>query len=146
MPGSEEMVPVCILGDTEAAMSFLLEETLLLTYEIATGTHVLVRGFELGFFVVPLHQIYLFSAIVSGNVMVGVHPGLPVPGITFILGNDLAGGNVWGESKVAPPPIVVCVPRKSDIEKRNKSFPDLFPACAVTVSIAKQLPENQAST
>ncbi len=116
-PGSEEMVPVRILRDTGAAQSFFLEGMLLLTSETASGTHVLVRGFEMGFVEVPLHQIHLSSAIVSGNVVVGVCPALPGPGITFILGNDLAGGNVCGKSSVAAPPIVVCVPRKSDVLK-----------------------------
>ncbi len=31
--------------------------------------------------------------------MVGVHARLPVPGVTLILGNDLAGGNVWDKSE-----------------------------------------------
>ncbi len=91
LPGSEEMR---ILWDTGAAQSLLLEGTLPLTSETATGTHVLVRGFEMGFVEVPLHRIHLSSAILSGNVVVGVRSALPVPGIMFILGNDLAGGNV----------------------------------------------------
>ncbi len=49
------MVPVCILRDTGAAQSFLLEGVLPLISETATGTHVLVRGFEMGFIEVPLH-------------------------------------------------------------------------------------------
>ncbi len=113
-----------------------------LTSETATGTHVLVRGFEMGFVEVPLHRIHLSSAIVSGDVIVGVRSALPVPGITFILGNDLAGGNVWGRSGVAAPPIIACIPRKSDV-KNCREFPDLFPACAVTRSMAKPLSENQ---
>lgn len=55
----------------------------------------------MGFGEVPLHQIHLSSAIVSGDVVVGVRSALPVSGITFILGNGLAGGNVWGRSGVA---------------------------------------------
>ncbi len=93
LPGSNETVPVR-LQDTGAAQLFLLEGILPLTSETATGTHVLVRGFEMGFVEVPLHRIHLSSAIVSGDVIVGVRSALPVPGITFILGNDLAGGNV----------------------------------------------------
>ncbi len=142
LPGSNETVPVCLLRDTGAAQSFLLEGILPLTSETATGTHVLVRGFEMGFVEVPLHRIHLSSAIVSGDVIVGVRSALPVPGITFILGNDLAGGNVWGRSGVAAPPVVACIPRKSDV-KNCREFPDLFPACAVTRSMAKPLSENQ---
>ena len=54
----------------------------------------------MGFVEVPLHRIHLAAAIVSGDVVVGVRSALPVPGITFILGNDLAGGTVWGGSEV----------------------------------------------
>ncbi|XP_073781537.1 uncharacterized protein isoform X2 [Danio rerio] len=142
--GSEEMVPVRILRDTGSAQSFLLEGVLPLSSETATGTCVLVRGFEMGFVDVPLHRIHLSSTIISGDVVVGVRSALPVPGITFILGNDLAGGNVWGESKVTALPIVISAPSKSDVEKSN-IFSNLFPACAVTRSMAKQLPENQAT-
>ncbi len=142
LPGSNETVPVRLLRDTGAAQSFLLEGILPLTSETATGTHVLVRGFEMGFVEVHLHRIHLSSAIVSGDVIVGVRSALPVPGITFILGNYLAGGNVWGRSGVAAPPIKACIPRKSDV-KNCREFPDLFPACAVTRSMAKPLSENQ---
>lgn len=43
---------------------------------------------------------------------------------------------------MAAPPIVVSVPRKTDVEI-HKEFSDLFPACAVTRSMAKHLSENQ---
>ncbi len=88
----------------------------------------------------PLHRIHLSSAIVSGDVIVGVRSALPVPGITFILGNDFAVGNVWERSGVAAPPIIACIPRKSDV-KNCREFPDLFPACAVTRSMAEPLSE-----
>lgn len=130
-----------LLRDAGAAQSFLLEGILPLTSETATGSQV-VRGFEIAFVEVPLHRIHLSSAIVSGDVVVGVGSALPVPGITFILGNDLAGGNVWGRSGVAAPPIISSIPRKSDVDN-CREFPDLFPACAVTRSMAKPLSENQ---
>ncbi len=43
---------------------------------------------------------------------------------------------------MAAPPIIACIPRKSDV-KNCREFPDLFPACAVTRSMAKPLSENQ---
>lgn len=51
----------------------------------------------MGFVDVPLHRIHLTSDLITGSVVVGVRVNLPVPGITFLLGNDLAGGNVWGQ-------------------------------------------------
>ena len=42
-----------------------------------------------------LHRIHLKSDLVSGVVVViGVHPTLPIPGVSLILGNDLAMGKV----------------------------------------------------
>ena len=38
--------------------------------------------------------MYLRSNLVSGVVIVGVRPTLPIQGIAFIMGNDLAGGKV----------------------------------------------------
>lgn len=85
-PGSEKNVPVCILQFVciGAAQSFLLEGLLPLSDSTATGTHVLVRGFEMGFVEVPLHRIHLTLKLVSGNVVVGVRAVLPVPGVTFL--------------------------------------------------------------
>ena len=48
---------------------------------------MLVQGVELGVLKVHLH-------LVSGGVIVGVRPTLPIQGIAFIMGNDLAGGKV----------------------------------------------------
>lgn len=53
----------------------------------------------------------------------GVCAVLPVPGVTFILGNDLAEGNVREKSYGGVPPIVVPVVVKME---------NLFPACAIT--------------
>ena len=41
-----------------------------------------------------MHHISLFSDLVTSNVTLGVRPSLPVKGISMLLGNDLAGGNV----------------------------------------------------
>ena len=93
-------MPVRILRDTGAAQSFLLEGVVPLSDNTNTGTQVLVRGIEMGFIEVPLHRIKLSSGLVNGDVVVGVRPSLPVPDIELVLGNDLAGGNVWEISPV----------------------------------------------
>ncbi|XDV53692.1 hypothetical protein PO909_022128 [Leuciscus waleckii] len=53
----------------------------------------------MGFTVVPLHQIILKSSVVTGRVAVGVRESLPIPDVSFILGNDLADGNVWNRGR-----------------------------------------------
>ncbi len=133
LPDCDETVPVRILRDTGAGQSFLLEGLLPLSKHTATGSYVLVRGLEMGYMEVPLHRIHFNSKLVLGEVVVGVRARLPVSGVAFILGNDLAGGNVWDKSEV--PPIVL-----SDVEKLDGSSdcPNLFPACAITRAMAKK--------
>ncbi len=84
---------------------------------------------------VPLHHIHLNSKLVSGDVVVGVSGMLPIPGVTFILGNDLAGGNVWEKPDGGVPPTVASV-----VEGLNRSSdsPNLFLACAITRAMAKR--------
>ena len=43
---------------------------------------------------VPLHNVHVTSELVSGVFRVGIQPELPVKGIDFLLGNDIAGGMV----------------------------------------------------
>ena len=59
-----------------------------------TGTHVLVRGLKMTPVQVPLHRVHLFSRPVTGEVLVGVSQSLPMAAISFIIGNDLAGGKM----------------------------------------------------
>ncbi len=136
LPDCDAAVPVRILRDIGAGQSFLLEEPLPLSKCTATGSHVLVSGLEMGYVEVPLHCIHLNSKLVSGDVVVGVRAMLPIPGVKFIFGNDLAGGNVWDKSDGDAPPIVV-----SDVEKQvdgSSDCPNLFPACAITRAMDKR--------
>ncbi len=119
--------------DTGTGQSFLLEGLLPLSERTATGSLVLVRGLEMGYMEVPLHRIQLHSKLVSGDVGAG-SAMLPIPGVTFILNNDLAGGNVWENPDGGVPPIVALV-----VEGLNRSSdcPNLFTACAITRAMAK---------
>ena len=140
LPDGHCSVPVRILRDTGAAQSFMLSGVLPLSDSTYTGTHVLVRGFEMTPVQVPLHRVCLSSKLVKGDVVVGVRQGLPVPGISFILGNDLAGGKVWGNTEAVSPPVVSDsvpeVPPKPDQCARR--HPDVFPSCAVTRAMVKR--------
>jgi len=131
LPGSKRAVPVCVLRDTGASQSFLLEGLLLLSDRTATGTQVLVRGFEMTFMEF-LYRIHLNSKLVSGDDVVGVRSVLPVSGVTFILGNDLAGGNSDGGVS----PIVVPVVRKPC---NSCDCHNLYPACVITRAKAKKI-------
>lgn len=138
--GHEEEVPVKILRDTGAAQSFLLEGVLPLSDQTATGKDVVIRGIEMTFMRVPLHRVYLKSDLVKGDVIVAVRSSFPVPGVTFILGNDLAQGNVWGTSKMVPATVVIPSPMLTDTpDECGEKFPHVFSSCAVTRARQKQL-------
>ena len=95
--GNGHDVPIYILRDTRATQSLLVEGILPLSEETATGAQVLIQGVELGIVSVPLHSIHLKSDLVSGEVVVGLRPTLPIEGVSLILGNDLAGEKVIPE-------------------------------------------------
>ncbi|XP_062567274.1 uncharacterized protein LOC134229543 [Saccostrea cucullata] len=120
--------PIRILRDTGASQSLLLEGVLPLSEKTHTGSEVLIQGVELGLVKVPLHVIDLKSDLVSGSVVVGVRPTLPVKGVSLLLGNDLAGG------RVVPDPIICEKPSLiGEVEEENK---ELFPSCAITRAMA----------
>ncbi|TWW54068.1 Retrovirus-related Pol polyprotein from transposon 412, partial [Takifugu flavidus] len=81
----------------------------------------------------------IFSALsLSGWFEVAVLPDLPVPGVDFLLCNDIAGG------QVSPTPIVVDVPVVINASSENQESPEVFPACAVTRAQAKEYGEDLA--
>ncbi len=97
-----------MLRDTGAAQSIVLDTMLDLSSETYTNTDVLLCGVGSDCIKAPLH---LKSDLVTGYVTVAVCAKLPVEGVEFILGNDLAVG------KVFPSPVVwihlMCVLTKS---------------------------------
>ncbi|VDI53681.1 Hypothetical predicted protein [Mytilus galloprovincialis] len=96
--------PIKILRDTGASQSLLLEGVLPLSEKTSVGASVLLQGVELGCIDVPLHRIYLKSDLITGPVVVGVRPNLPVEGVTLLLGNDLARNKVVAEPIVTSEP------------------------------------------
>ena len=72
----------------------MLENSLHLLGNTSAGEHVLLQGVDPGFHSVPLHHINLKSDFVSGQVVVGVRPSLPVEDISLLFGIDMAGDKV----------------------------------------------------
>ncbi len=60
---------------------------------------------------------------------------LPVDNVSFILGNDIAGGNVF------PRPVVISEPMECASMALVEKFPQVFPACAVTRSQSQKFPD-----
>ncbi|KAJ8038132.1 hypothetical protein HOLleu_19119 [Holothuria leucospilota] len=127
-------VKIKILRDTCATQSLLLDGVLPLSDSTSTGANVLIQGVECGFISVPLHKINLKSDLVSGSVIVGVRPTLPVKGVSLLLGNDLAGGKVVANAILTDKPCDY-----NNTEQLEKEFPNLFPACAVTRAMSQKL-------
>ena len=124
--------PIGILRDTGSAQSILLQSTLPLSDSTYSGDNVLLKGVttSLGSYPsAPLHQVYISSSHVNGPVTVGITSSLPIDGIDFLLGNDLAGGKVVANSLVIDMP---CNCQQLD------PVPNLDPACVVTRASKEQ--------
>ena len=132
-----QSVPVRILRDTGAAQSFMLRDLLPLSEKTATGSSVLVQGIEMGFIRVPLHRVCLKSELVSGEVVVGVRSSFPIPSVNFILGNNIAGPNVWSRGEVLPE-VIAAPPVPVGVDDYAQNFPDVFPASVVTRAQSKK--------
>ena len=134
-----QAVPIRILRDTGATQSLLVEGILPLSGATATGTHVLIQGVELGIVSVPMHMIYLKSDLVSGAVVVGLRPTLPIEGVSLILGNDLAGEKVIPDLQVVTEQEVM---KKADGDTEATSH--IFPSCAVTRAMTREMKKTES--
>ena len=124
--------PVVILRDTGASQSLMLADVLPLSKGSALKAKAWIQGVgHVGdaYTAVPLHRVTLESGLVTGVVTVGVVPTLPVEGVSFLLGNDLAGDKVSVSSMVVEEPET-----QLETEKLREEFPGIFPACVVTSS------------
>ena len=135
-----EAKPIRILRDTGSAQSILLESTLPFSDSTYSGAKVLLKGVDTipgSYPSASLHQVYLSSSHVNGQVTVGIQSSLPVDGIDFLLGNDLAGDKVILNPLVTDTP---CVYQQQD--PVEVEVPNLYPACAVTRAMRRKEQEN----
>ena len=140
--GCDEARKVSILRDTGASQSLILDSVLPFGGKSSTGTSVLLQGVEGGYFEVPLHSVDLQSGLVSGKVNLGIRKSLPMEGVSLILGNDLAGDKVTVPIVSATP--LAC--EHAETESLVQEFPEVFPACAVTRSMARKSSESVRKT
>ena len=126
-PGTKKTI--CILRDTGAAQSFLLTDVLPLSDASFSGAYSLAQGIDMSFINVPLHHVLLDTKLVSGCFKVAVRPALPVPGIDFIMGNDIAGDKVYPVLEVTEHP----EPHEAQgVPCGSETTPVIFPACVLT--------------
>lgn len=123
----KDQCTVQILRDTGASQSFILSDVLPLSEKSSCGSSVLVQGIEMGFVPAPLHCIHVQSELVTGFFKVGVRPSLQVKGISFIMGNYLAGGHVNAVLEVLDHPDTDSLP-----DDLSQNFPEVFSASVVT--------------
>ncbi|KAJ8346700.1 hypothetical protein SKAU_G00281010 [Synaphobranchus kaupii] len=135
--GGEE-VSITILRDTGAAQSLLLEGVIELPRD-GFSRSALIKGLGGQYDCVPLYTVHLKSNVVKWPVTVGVVPTLPLPGVSLLLGNDLAG------SQVCVTPVVVSTPLEvPETQELEREHPEVFTACVVTRALARKA-EAQAS-
>ena len=90
----------------------------------------------------PLHRIQLQSGFVNGEVIIAVHPTLPMDNIDMIIGNNLGGDCVWPEKSCHPPVVKSIATASEEPDKCLVDFPEVFTACAVTRAMARAQTEK----
>ena len=133
--------PVVILRDTGASQSLMLEDVLSLSPESSLNAKMLIQGIGGNFMAVPLHRVNLKCDLFTGPVVVGVVPSLPIKGVEFLLGNDVAGGKVSASPIVSGDPV-----EDPEIRSLEEEFPETFPECAVTRSQMKRMEKEAAES
>ena len=126
--------PIKILRDTGASQSLLLDGVLPLSEQTATDQSVLLQGIGGYVINVPLHKVELKSDLVSGLVVVGVRPTLPIEGISLLLGNDLAG-----EKIIVNPHMIKKPCSQNDESNIENGCSFTYPSCAVTRAMSKKM-------
>lgn len=101
----------------------------------ATGRIVVLRGL-CGVKSVPIASVFLQSDLFVGQVSVGVVSVLPVSGVDFIMGNNLAGGRVH-----AVPVVSELLVNLEETDNLVQELPGVFPVCAVTRSMSARREE-----
>ncbi|WP_435325962.1 hypothetical protein, partial [Klebsiella pneumoniae] len=89
----------------------------------------------------PLVSVMLECPLVTVQAEVAIVDQLPVDGVDFLLGNDLAGGKVFPSP---PPPVVAaeeCYPDTGS-DGLECDMEDLYPVCAVTRSMSRMSKED----
>ena len=131
--GGSQPVPIRIWRDTGALQTLLLASTFDAIPIPDTTNYVVCQGIGDGQVSVPLHEVYLESDLVKGVVTVGLTPSLPHHGISMLLGNDLAGGNVFPSVRLTSKP---------SLKKTLEEDLEIYPSCAVTRSMSQQKDDN----
>ena len=80
---------------------------------------------------------FVFDGEEMGCFNVAVRNELPIDGISFVMGNDIAGGKVCPVLSVVERPVLECVERKND--SLYMQCPDVSPACVITPAQSRNM-------
>ena len=130
MARKSKACPITILRDTGSAQSLLCKSVLdnCGLVPAYTGRIINLKTLDSSQTAQEI-EVFLDSELLSGNVKVALVPELPVPGVTFLLGNDLGGAGMLPELMKKAEPL-----NSSPTESLDKVSPHIFPVCAVTRS------------
>ncbi|XP_059828281.1 uncharacterized protein LOC132395534 [Hypanus sabinus] len=126
-------VPVRIWRDTGAELSLI--RSTVLDFGPETG-EVALRGIGKGTEAASLHRIIINCELVSGPVEIGVRSEFPRTDVDLLLGNDLAGGDIWSAMELTSQPVSV-----EDPPLDSKTYP----ACAITRSMSRKAAKKETS-
>ena len=85
---------ILVLRDTGAAVSVIHRKSLPKGFVQQNNDFVLLGGFPETVVSCPLEVLSIDTNLVKGPVKVAIVDAVPVEGVDFVLGNDLAGGEV----------------------------------------------------
>ena len=128
--------PVRILRDTGGSQSIILAGVLPLNEQTSCGYSTVLRGIEMGYVPRALHRVHIQSKLVTGSFPVAVCPELPIKGISFLMGNDIAGGRVTPSLEVLDSIPLTGVPEGVT---ESPPIPNVYPACVITRAQAAKL-------
>lgn len=129
---SKDQKSITVLRDLAGSQSCIKEGILLVSHETWCNSNVLMRGVGMVNVCAPLHRVHLQCPLRIGWFDIAVLPALPVAGIDFLLGNDIAGG------QVKPAPVIVDTPVIAEAATGSQVSPEVFPTCAVTRAQTKK--------
>ena len=131
--------PIIVARDTAAQVSVLRNPT---GRQIVSKEYISCKGVFNDQFL-PLVSVMLECPLVTVQAEVAIVDQLPVDGVDFLLGNDLAGGKVFPSP---PPPVVAaeeCYPDTGS-DGLECDMEDLYPVCAVTRSMSRMSKEDES--
>jgi len=124
-----EKKSVQILRDTGALKSLMLKGLV----DFESPEKIVVHGVGGSISVTPV-RVYLECEFFEGFVCVGLVDQLPMHGVHFLLGNDIAGNKVNPVPLLSEKPVAV-----EETKQLVEEVPHVFPACAVTRSMSTNI-------